>query len=310
IELFALERALLGGFKQKFVIISGDGDYAPLIYRLVTLGHDVEVWMWGNSEVYEEVGKRIPLTVIALLPPDPEVEAHKKADTKKDSSLGATSSTNGTSSPSHPHVEIAQPELKPLYEAIYHTVEKYRSLAPRATNREIVHEKLVNYLDHDAKRRQELLVVGYDGKSSRSSWLRSMDAIGAFGEMAPEQAARLHFSMALAVAHALVSARRNPEGRVETGNVLNTLATSEIVGADAKAALTVIIANTRNRAIDVRFLELCARALGIVEFASEPARSDVVGNPRLTALGERLLAEESGRLSAPPAAPGAPEMSV
>ena len=59
IAMHAFERALLGPEKQLFIIISQDGDYVPLIYRLVALGHHVEVWALRPAGAYSEAQKYI-----------------------------------------------------------------------------------------------------------------------------------------------------------------------------------------------------------------------------------------------------------
>lgn len=73
LAMHAFERALLGPDKQLFIIISRDGDFAPLIYRLVALGHRVEIWASGPSEAYGEVQKYLNTAQDDGLPPLVEV---------------------------------------------------------------------------------------------------------------------------------------------------------------------------------------------------------------------------------------------
>lgn len=48
----AFMRGLLGPAKQEFIIISNDGDYAPLISRLLAQGHSVRMWSALDSTPY------------------------------------------------------------------------------------------------------------------------------------------------------------------------------------------------------------------------------------------------------------------
>lgn len=66
IAMHALERALLGPEGQEFIIASGDGDFVPLIYRLVGLGHSVQMWIWGETSAYDVVAGYLPLTIHRL----------------------------------------------------------------------------------------------------------------------------------------------------------------------------------------------------------------------------------------------------
>jgi NYN domain len=61
IAAHALERALLGPAKQLFIIVSGDGGYVPLIYRLVALGHCVQLWATKPPDAYYEVERLLNL---------------------------------------------------------------------------------------------------------------------------------------------------------------------------------------------------------------------------------------------------------
>ena len=96
LAMHAFERALLGPDGQLFIIISRDGDFAPLIYRLVALGHRVEIWASSPSEAYGEVQKYLnattdgglvlPVEVIDLAKHIPELRgqtAPKTAEVKQ-----------------------------------------------------------------------------------------------------------------------------------------------------------------------------------------------------------------------------------
>lgn len=310
IELFALERALLGGFKQEFVIVSGDGDYAPLIYRLVALGHDVQVWMWGNTEVYDELKKRIPLKVVPLLPPETNRTHRESGQSRQDSGSAreASATTSGSSfagtapfaltnmalmPQDPPHVEFPVLGMKALYEAIYYTVEKYRLLASQPANENKLFSKLSSSLDTNAHLSQQLLVVGYTGPGSRGSWIRSIGAVGALGAATPVQAAPQLFALALTIARALVRMPTNRDGDILSAEVADTLNVSTAATTDLQAALQRVLANTKNSSVDVRYLALCARVLGLVEFEWTSTMPGHIRSPRLTPLAEQIIAQET-----------------
>ena len=85
IALHAFERALTSDREQEFVIVSGDGDYAPLLYRLIALGHSVQIWMWGKTKAYSDAAKYMPITIYNL-----ETRSYVGSQTATDSSVGGT----------------------------------------------------------------------------------------------------------------------------------------------------------------------------------------------------------------------------
>lgn len=68
IAMHAFERALFGPENQLFVIISQDGGYVPLVYRLLALEHRVEIWASDPPKAYAEVQK-----FVNVVPNDPAV---------------------------------------------------------------------------------------------------------------------------------------------------------------------------------------------------------------------------------------------
>ncbi len=67
IAIHALERALLGPPNQTFILVTGDGDYLPLVFRLVALKHTVQIWANANlSGHYRAIKPYLPITVLNL----------------------------------------------------------------------------------------------------------------------------------------------------------------------------------------------------------------------------------------------------
>jgi len=112
IAMHALERALVGGAKQEFVIVSGDGDYVPLIYRLIALGHSVQVWMWGGTRAYIDAAKYLPITIYNL-----ETGSYVEPDKTTPSEASAATPPNAPPATPPNAPPVAPPALAPAIEA-------------------------------------------------------------------------------------------------------------------------------------------------------------------------------------------------
>jgi hypothetical protein len=53
----ALERALVGPKRQEFIFVSNDGDFAPIIMKLLSLGHTAGAWTVEATNVYSSLKK-------------------------------------------------------------------------------------------------------------------------------------------------------------------------------------------------------------------------------------------------------------
>ncbi|MGH2479228.1 MAG: NYN domain-containing protein, partial [Ktedonobacteraceae bacterium] len=206
IAMHALERALVGGGLREFVIVSGDGDYAPLIYRLIALGHQVQVWMWGQTQAYREVAHYLPLTVHDL---SASADAQGAADAASATPSDKPRPTLFT--PRTPPVVTFSPvDINALYYAIDNTLELCETIKSSVAQPSARLGKLNAALGDTMK--HSLIAVGYAGKGSSSSWLRCLSALHALrwtpgdvpagGTSSADDAARQFFKTALAAAQA------------------------------------------------------------------------------------------------------------
>ena len=66
LAMHAFERALLGPKHQEFIIVTQDGDYVPLVYRLCALGHKVQIWASTNSAPYSTLATYLDMDFVNL----------------------------------------------------------------------------------------------------------------------------------------------------------------------------------------------------------------------------------------------------
>ena len=315
IAMHAFERALLGPAGQEFIIVSGDGDYVPLIYRLISLGHRVQVWALRPSGAYDVVANYLGVNVInladvlmessgdasealragAFVTPQTNVKNKKKAKRKK--SVKATFAPQGHQAvPS----SISHPDEGKLYYAIIESLDAYHwSLDSAETDEErntLFHSALGNAL------RPRLSSVGYSIGSSTGFWIEHLIALHVFesipgrefpglGETSAEDAADILFATAMAAAHvALATTASGRDGVIRMSEIAETLLSAHTGDDDMATPLLNLVRFTTGTKqwAHMRYFVRSARALGLLKFediSRKPTRSRTHGcqsqNPRL-----------------------------
>lgn len=310
IAMHALERALLGPERQEFIIIAEDGGYVPLIYRLLALGHSVQIWSPDGV-----IGAYVTLTAyfaeaqFKILDLSREAgKAKRTATSHEQDSAATTSPTPKRVSPARmsdlvfrpsapPAVTFAQAEMNQLHYAIYNTVDLCEWIArhiPSADTRtKVLNESLGGVM------KRHLAAVGYEGQGSSTSWLKALDALDALtwtgkglptrGSAVPEQVAQRLYALALAMAWAATQAPiPQDDNTLTTQAIRDRFMVTAPVADDTKAHT----ARTALDGLGVMYLLRCARALGLLEFDDVAVSRALIKLPRLTELATRLIEQE------------------
>lgn len=312
IAMHAFERALLGPPQQEFIIVTSDRDFAPLIYRLVALGHTVQIWSAGYSYTYNQVKRDLRLIPPSLLTPVniASVLGQQSNSPRPAAPTGAIGAKSRASrrrvrkKRQYVSVQWDAPTITPvstlsvagqvsLYEAIAMTLSAGQYCQGQFAGDDTRNIAL-NRLLATNPLKSSMIRVGYSGASAIDYWRDHLIAIGVFvsrpdakcpavGEVNAEEGARRLYAMAAAVASAATRAKTNrPDGLLSMDTILLQLAADDLP-SDAQAMLAPLIATKAGRGgTHVRYLTHCARSVGIMRF--DDTRADqLIANPRVTA---------------------------
>lgn len=304
IAVHAFERALLGPSGQEFIIVSGDGDYVPLIYRLVALGHRVQVWALRPAPPYNVVAHYLGVNVIELASiltessSDASDQAHSKIPTpsrlahKRKKNAKRKSSHQPTFVPRGRQTIPASGEGK-LYYAIAETLDAYQwSLDSAKSDQEriaLFHSALGNVL------RPRLSSVGYGIRSGTDFWLEHLIALRVFalapghvllqrGEMSAEDAAHMMFAAAQVSARAVLAVvATNASGVILMSDIAETVVSLSSTEGQSENALLDLVKLTRGTKqwAHTRYFVRGARALGLLMFEDVLGKPDQISHPQL-----------------------------
>lgn len=303
IAMHALERALVGPDEQTFVIITSDGDFAPLIYRLAALGHSVQVWSSVATNVYRTLERYLPVNLINLSQVIAEQRAAsastettepaghvKPPQRKRNRPLQAT--TFEPSATITLPSSLTQPGAEKLYYALVETrmaqswcADRYKNDTARGSQlRAVLTTRLL----------PRLVGVGYSSGTGIEYWLDHLIALGvlapsrsgefpASGSASAETAARQLYAMAEAAAQAAVQATSTrPDGFISMHAVHAQLATTELASEDTTPLRELVAPSNGKRTTHTRYFVSAARALGLLQFEDAPGTPDLIARPTLT----------------------------
>lgn len=245
LAMHAYERALLGPPGQEFIIITGDADFVPLVYRLVALGHRVQIWAAQIPKAYQVVEKYLGIKLVDLSPvipkrkktyrpqvappplstpiskthlPAPKLPAPKTALPTSKRKHRRSPSRHQQRSSALPLVpaptSLAQPGEKQLYYAVADTIAAHAEASRRFTtdnSRNLSFHSLM----HGAYGRR-VTGIGYNVDKWLTYWLRHLIALGVLvkvdglvfpqrGSTTAEDAARSLFAVSAATARVAVA---------------------------------------------------------------------------------------------------------
>lgn len=308
IAMHAFERALLGPEHQEFIIVSGDGDYVPLIYRLVALGHRVQIWAQQPSSAYDVVANYLGVNVINLadvlsesssdsshgtrdeIPASAPVIANRRRRSRRKNSQQAVFVPQG-----HPTIptSLAHPGEGKLYYAIAETLAAHEwSLASSESDEErnaLFRSALGNAL------RPRLNGVGYGIGSWTDYWLDHLTTLDVFvhddgkafplrGKMSEEDAARAMFVAAQVGVEAVRAvAATDTDGIIHMSEVAAAIVATPFDSNERAAPLLDLVKHTTGTKqwAHMRYFVRSARALGLLKFQEDPKKFDEIKNPSL-----------------------------
>jgi uncharacterized LabA/DUF88 family protein len=302
LAMHAFERALLGPAAQEFIIVTSDGDFAPLVYRLRALGHSVQIWSSGSSNTYLKLAQYLSLTLVDLSQVlseqriEPPVEGAQPAarrpgrQTKRKRARRSPGARVGAQIA--PPANLSEPGQEKLYYAIAETLR--------------AHQRCEEHYALDAARNGQfhlllntvlaprIASVGYSAGAWIDYWLDHLLTVGVFdsapdhdfpatGSVSAEIAASQLYAMAKATAEAAAHATSNrPDGLLNMQVIIAQMETVEPTSGGTTALRALISPINGRRATHTRFFVRCARALGLIQFDDVQSSLDLIALPRLT----------------------------
>ncbi|MGZ3581306.1 MAG: NYN domain-containing protein [Ktedonobacterales bacterium] len=307
LAMHAYERALLGPPGQEFIIVTGDADFVPLIYRLVALGHRVQIWASPIREAYRVVERYLGINVIDLsqvvseieIAPQPNVAATHHSASKRKRRRKSLPNPPQSSVPLRVAAppSLTQPGEQQLYYAIAETIaahtEALRKPRTDTTRNGIFHSLMGSTYS------PRMAGVGYSVGNWLDYWLEDLIVLGVLwkvdghafpqrGSTTEEEAARSLFALSEAAAKVAASLGAvNENGLVRVREVAAALAAESPAGSPfeggAVALLKLVTADNGRRSARARYFVRSARALGLLEFEDVPESLDIIAHPRLPA---------------------------
>lgn len=311
LAMHAFERALLGPAGQEFIIVTSDGDFAPLVYRLRALGHSVQIWSSGSSTTYLTLAQYLPLTLVDLSQALSEQSIEPPIEVAQPASRPAARSaarparrrpmrpkkrrparrSSGASIVEQiaPPVNLSEPGQKKLYYAIAETLSARQRSEEQHTLDSARNGQFHVFLNTVLAPR--IASVGYSAGAWVDYWLDHLQTLGvlvttpdhdfpALGSTSAETAASQLYAMAQATAEAAARASSNrPDGLLNMQVILAQLETAE-PASDGTTALRALISPVNGRrATHVRYFVRCARALGLTQFQDVQSSLDLIASP-------------------------------
>jgi uncharacterized LabA/DUF88 family protein len=256
IDMHAYERALLGPAEQEFIIITGDGDFVPLVYRLRALGHSVQIWATPIRDVYRTLASYIDVRVLDLAQIIREL----------------------------PDVSEAE---EALYRAIKDTLKARERIAKQRGSARQKRDNFLGQLSGGLK--PTLASVGYSGGKYREYWLEHLTALSLIqpddgktlpgsGSAEPLEAARQMFAMAYSSARSVERlATSRADQIVSMEEVGADLAAEAIDDSAPEAPLRRLLQEQPGkRRLHARYLARCARGLGLIAFEDVSLTADTI----------------------------------
>lgn len=257
IDMHAYERALLGPPGQEFIIVTGDGDFVPLAYRLAALGHRVQIWATPLAASYRALATYIDVRVLDLTRILRELP------------------------------DVAEGE-ETLYRAIKDTLRARDRVAHMRQNAEQKRAKFYGQVTGPLA--PTLASVGYSGGQFRDCWIEILAALGVVqidkgnslpqsGTVKAEEAARLFYAIVCAAAQAAERlAAAHDEGIISTDAVAAELAShvSDIDTDDTARLRRFLRDQESRRRIHTRYFLRCAREFRLISFEDVSMAEDTI----------------------------------
>lgn len=302
LAMHAYERAVLGPPEQEFIIVTGDRDFVPLIYRLAALGHRVQIWAAPVHESYRVVETYLGVNVIDLSHVISELRV-----ASPESAPTPDGRSGHRANPAH-RQQQSLPKRIPAPTVALQAGEEHLYFAVAETI--AAHEAAMDRLSSDSSRNGRFHVlmrgsygprmagVGYSVGNWLDYWLEHLIALNvlvkvdgqAFPKRGPtnaEGAARSLFAMSEAATRAALRVgAAHDDGLVRMSEVSAALANDPSLFDEHAAPLFKLLdVENGTRIAPVRYFVRSARALGLLEFEDVPDSLDLIAHPRLPGAG-------------------------
>lgn len=280
LALHAYQRALIGPGLQEIHLVSADGDFVPLIYRLKALGHTVHLW----ADVSEPVS-----SALTALPDYLDVKVHAYGTAASRAPIAPAHTSPHANAPERPpDVEEVPPPtvlLPPVNQqavailegAVSATLERLENLSaedPAATTRESALRYWLNGIG-----RSSIEPLGYPVNDAGGYWLAHLKAFAVLtqssgtaslsvGSLTPHDAAvrmELCLRQMAWIAHRLADDSSTQEIKLNVlGQQLDgsRVMAEEVVTSD----LHELLHDAQHLITHMRCFMWCGRALGLVQF--------------------------------------------
>lgn len=292
LSLHAFDRALHGGRQQQFILVTGDRDYLPLVFRLHALGHTVSLWaaspppaFWAardfldNVQVFdlnEVFPRELDVSESAVTAPILGVQvAKRKAAKRRHRRSGLAVAHRAVSSATLP---TGPSERVTIADGITYTLEVINAL--NASSGSAEKRRRLFPIRLGATQGNFLKRLGYEGTSRIECWIAELVALGVLrsetpggllvqGDADPLLAASQMERFISEMSSAALELAQERQDRVITYLDVSTRIGVSAVGhsTDSENPLrALVIAGAPKSVAHSRYLCLCARALGYVEF--------------------------------------------
>ena len=302
LAMHAYERALLGPPEQEFIIVTGDADFVPLIYRLVALGHRVQIWAAPIREAYRVVEDHLGINVTDLSQVISELEIAPQSDVATTVRPTLKRKRRRPPRPGQPQLvaplrvaaptSLAQPGEKQLYYAVAETVVAHAESLYKFRK-----DNARNFHFHTLMRSTygpRMAGVGYSVGNWLDYWLEHLIVLGVIqkvnglafpqrGSTTEEDAARSLFTLSEAASKAAAALGAvHEDGLVRMREVAAAVAANGTsFDGGAAALLQLLVADNGRRIAPARYFVRSARALRLLEFEDVPELLDIIAHPRL-----------------------------
>lgn len=284
LAMHAYERALLGPPNQEFIIVTGDGDFVHLVYRLVALGHRVRIWAkpirqpYRTLATYLDVNEDIfnVLDLSHILPSRPVVEAPATEAPAVDGEDEAPAADNE----------------EEIYRTIRDMLRRLDKVAEKPRLSELNKRSAFrSYLGGEFSPR--LAQVGYSAGNFLDFWIEHLEALNILvdagpralpdrGTAEPVDAAHQLYLMAKAASDAIArTADSRTDGQVRMDEVAKELAAESPTSSEDEVTLlrSFVRKSGARGATHTRYFCRCARALGLTQFDDVPGSLDTIQVP-------------------------------
>ena len=314
LAMHAFERALLGPAHQEFIIVTKDGDYVPLVYRLCALGHKVQVWSTQHSPPYTQLALYLDVKVVNLSPelasqapvassaalapakaPPKSWQARKAQRKWARHKRGKTSAARfdvDALRVSIPAIISVTPGADKLFRAIEVTRlanDWYRNRFRADASRygEFRKQALTGLVP-------DIAAVGYSVGSWLDFWIEHLTALRVFlpeqpnrslarGPTTTELAALQLRAMAQVAAEAATMAESTRgDGLIHIRAISIIMESREFHDAETGGLGALVAPSEVRRTLHTRYFVWCARAVGLLHFDDVKGTVDLLRSPRLS----------------------------